>query len=170
MWFNCTDCSLSFDSLGQLLSQNLDLPTTCSPLPTLHSLDSAIGPTNCLHHISNFAQLPPSAPHLYTTVFHRRLLFSINKLSSTLHTKRCLPTFPRPESTVDTFPPVTVVSASTASTQVVVVSPVVSTTTEPTWTSTTLVSIDLQLYHFFLCRPPPRGPNRAANTLWMHSK
>lgn len=37
-------------------------------------------------------------------------------------------------STVDTSRPVTVVSESTASHPVVVVSPVVSTTTVPTWT------------------------------------
>merc|ERR1712000_774675 len=52
----------------------------------------------------------------------------------------CLPALPRPASFAATSLPDTVVSASTASTPVVVVLPVGSTTTVPTWTGTTLVT------------------------------
>lgn len=53
---------------------------------------------------------------------------------------RCLPDSPTLESTEDTSRPVTVVSASTGSLRVVEVRPVVSTTTEPTSTSSILVT------------------------------
>lgn len=109
--------------------------------PTRYQL-SHLHSTNFLCTTRYLPTFSDTTPH-HLHQFHR-LLFP--PLASTLtldsfDTKRCLPTSPRPESTVATSPPVTVVSASTASTQVVVVSPVVSTTTAPTWTSTTLVSI-----------------------------
>ena len=53
---------------------------------------------------------------------------------------QCLPVSPRPASTAATSRPVKVVLASTASLPVVAVWPVVSTTTVPTSTSTTLVT------------------------------
>jgi hypothetical protein len=75
-----------------------------------------------------------------------RLVFRVCPATTSNHddnrqiSPQCLPVSPRPASTAATCRPVKVVLASTASLPVVAVWPVVSTTTVPTSTSTTLVT------------------------------
>ena len=121
----------------------LDCCNFCSTRRSTHtdSLLCFIAPLNTIHRllpITHLTRQPFFLLGISPIIHHCCILFStFFGESSTLliytnhyqHHKRCLPTFPRPESTVDTFPPVTVVSASTASTQVVVVLLVVLTTT-----------------------------------------